>query len=157
MLHLFIVLMVCLTVNGANARAAGMAQGKFSPLSDERMQQLPPAIHKAFKAAQRRCMDDSINVRTGYLRYIKGSRGEEFVAIHFDQFGCSNRDALCSPKGCPHRVFLSRGGTFREVWRGDVLEIDMSIDSGVPSIDVDCSRDGSFCRYQMRWNGKRFR
>ena len=157
MLHLFIVLMVCLTVTGANARAAGMAQGKFSPLSDERLQQLPPAIHKAFKAAQRLCMDDAIDVRTGYLRYIIGPRGEEFIAIHFDQFRCSNSQALCSPKGCLHRVFISRAGALREVWRGNVFEIDMSIDAGVPSIDVNCSRDGLFCRHKMQWDGKRFR
>lgn len=157
MLHLLIALMVCLTATGANARASGMAQGKFSPLSNERLQRLPPVIHKAFKSAQLLCRDDTINVRTGFLRYLKGSGGEEFVAIHFDQFGCSNRDALCSPNGCLHRVFVSRGGKHREVWRGDVFEIDMSIDSGVPSVDVDCSRGGSFCRYQMQWNGKRFR
>lgn len=157
MLHLFIVFMVCLAATAANARASGMAQGKFSPLSNEHLQRLPPAIHKAFKSAQLLCRDDTINVRTGYLRYLKGSSGDEFVAIHFDQFACSNRDALCSPNGCLHRVFVSRGGKYREVWRGDVFEIDMSIDSGVPSVNVDCSRGGSFCRYQMQWNGKRFR
>lgn len=157
MLHFLIALIVCLTATGANARAAGMAQGRSSTLSYEQLQRLPPVIHKAFKAAQLVCMDDAINVRTGYLRYLKGPRGEEFIAVHFDQFGCSNREALCSPKGCPHRVFLSRGNMHREVWRGDVFEIDMSIDSGVPSIDVDCSRAGTFCRYQKQWNGKRFR
>jgi hypothetical protein len=157
MLYLLIALMVCLTATGANARAAGMAQGISSTLSYERLQRLPPVIHKAFKAAQLLCMDDAISVRAGYLRYLKGSRGEEFIAIHFDQFGCSNREALCSPKGCLHRVFLSRRGMHREVWRGDVFEIDMSIDSGVPSIDVDCSRAGTFCRYQKQWDGKRFR
>jgi hypothetical protein len=157
MLYLLIALMVCLTATGANARAAGMAQGRSSTLSYERLQRLPPVIHKAFKAAQLLCMDDAISVRAGYLRYLKGSRGEEFIAIHFDQFGCSNREALCSPKGCLHRVFLSRRGMHREVWRGDVFEIDMSIDSGGPSIDVDCSRAGTFCRYQKQWDGKRFR
>ncbi len=157
MLHFLIVVMVCLTVTGANARAAGMTQGKFSPLSDERLQQLPPEIQKAFIAAQLLCMEDAINVRTGYLRYIRGPRGEEFTAIHFDQFRCSNSQALCSPKGCLHRVFISRGGTLREVWRGDVFEIDMSIDSGVPSIDVNCSRAELFCRHKMLWDGKRFR
>lgn len=157
MSHFLIALIVCLTSTGVNARAAGTAEGKFSTLSHERLRRLPPVIHKTFKAAQFLCMDDEINVRTGYLRYLKASAGDEFVAIHFDQFGCSNRDALCSPKGCPHRVFLSRGGMHREVWRGDVFEIDMSIDSGIPSIYVDCSQAGSFCRYQKQWDGKRFR
>ena len=157
MLRLFIALMVCLTATGAMARASGLAQGRFSPLSYQSLQRLPPAIHKALKAAQLVCRDDVISVRTGFLRYLKGSMGEEFIAIHFDQFGCSNRDALCSPKGCLHRVFISRAGMPREVWRGDVFEIDMSIEAGVRSIDVDCSRGGSFCRYEMQWNGKRFR
>lgn len=157
MMRLFIALMVCLTATGAMARASGLAQGRFSPLSYQSLQRLPAAIHKAFKSAQLLCGDDAINVRTGFLRYLQGSGGEEFVAVHFDQFGCSNRDALCSPNGCLHRVFVSKGGKHREVWRGDVFEIDMSIELGVPSIDVDCSRAASFCRYQMQWNGKRFR
>jgi len=38
MLHLLIALMVCLTASGANARAAGMAQGRSSTLSYERLQ-----------------------------------------------------------------------------------------------------------------------
>lgn len=157
MLRLFIALMMCLMPTGANARASGMAQGKFSTLSYERLQRLPPAIHKAFKAAQLLCRDDAINVRTGFLRYLKGKKDVEFIAIHFDQLECLNRNALCSPNGCLHRVFVSDRGILREVWRGDVLEIDMSTESGIPSIDVDCSRRGSFCHHQMQWNGKRFR
>lgn len=157
MLRLFIALMVCLTPIGANARGSGMAQGRFSTLSYEQLQRLPPPIHKALKAAQRLCTDNAINIRTGFLRYLKGTTDEEFIAIHFDQLECFNRDALCSPNGCLHRVFVSKGGTLREVWRGDVLEIDMSTELGIPSIDVDCSRRGSFCRYRMQWNGKRFR
>ncbi|MBR2119342.1 MAG: hypothetical protein IJ935_11910 [Afipia sp.] len=62
MLHFFIVLMVCLTATAANARASGMAQGRLSTLSYERLQRLPPVIHKTFKAAQLVCMDDAINV-----------------------------------------------------------------------------------------------
>ena len=157
MLRLFIALVMCVIFTGAIARASGIAQGKFSTLSYERLQRLPPAIHRAFEAAQLLCKGDAINVRTGFLRYLKGKEGVEFIAIHFDQVECFNRDALCSPNGCLHRVFVFKGGNLREVWRGDVLEIDMSAESGIPSIDIDCSRGGSVCRHQMQWDGSRFR
>ena len=157
MLRLFIALVMCVISTGAIARASGIAQGKFSTLSYERLQRLPPAIHKALKAAQLLCRGDAVNVRTGFLRYLKGKEGVEFIAIHFDQVECFNRDALCSPNGCLHRVFVFKGGNLREVWRGDVLEIDMSAESGIPSIDIDCSRGGSVCRHQMQWDGSRFR
>ena len=157
MLRLFIALMMCVISTGAIACASGIAQGKFSTLSYERLQRLQPAIHKAFKAAQLLCRGDAINVRTGFLRYLKGKEGVEFIAIHFDQVECFNRDALCSPNGCLHRIFVSKRGNLREVWRGDVLEIDMSNESGIPSIDIDCSQRGSVCRHRMQWNGRRFR
>ena len=151
-----ITLVICLTTSDAMARAAGQAQGRLVPLASGQYSRLSPAIRSALELAKRACGDEDITVRNGFLRYLQAGR-EEFTAVHFEEIGCMKRAVLCTSSGCLHRVFVSRAGLQREVWRGNVFEIDMSIVSGVPSIEVHCGGyDHSFCR-RLIWNGSRFR
>ena len=152
-----IALMICLTTSGAMARASGQAQGRLVPLSSGQYSRLSPAIRSALEVAKRSCGDQDITVRNGFLRYLQGGMGEEFTAVHFDQIGCGNRAEVCTSSGCLHRVFVSRAGLQREVWRGNVFEIDMSIVSGVPSIEVHCGGYDHSCCRRLIWNGSRFR
>lgn len=152
-----IALMICLTTSGAMARASGQAQGRLVPLSSGQYSRLSPAIRSTLEMAKRACGDEYITVRNGFLRYLQGAPGEEFTAVHFDEIGCARRAELCSSNGCLHRVFVIRAGLQREVWRGKVSEIDMSIVAGIPSIEVHCGGyDHSRCR-RLIWNGIRFR
>jgi|UPI000785204C hypothetical protein len=152
-----IALMICLTTSAAMARASGQAQGRLVPLSPGQYSRLSPAIRSALELAKRACGDEDISVRNGFLRYLQGPVGEEFTAVHFDQIGCGNRAEVCSSSGCLHRVFVSRAGLQREVWRGNVFEIDMSIVSGVPSLEVHCGGYDHSCCRRLIWNGSRFR
>lgn len=152
-----IALMICITTSGAMARASGQAQGRLVPISSGQYSRLSPAIRSALEVVKRACGDESITVRNGFLRYLQGPVGEEFTAVHFDQIGCSKRAEICSPNGCLHRVFVSKAGQQREVWRGNVFEIDMSNVAGVPSIEVHCSGDDQRCGGRLIWNGNRFR
>lgn len=157
MSRFIIALVICLTTSGAMARASSQAQGRLVPLSSGQYSRLSPAIRSTLELAKRACGDEYITVRNGFLRYLQGGTGEEFTAVHFDQIGCGNRAEVCTSSGCLHRVFVSRAGFQREVWRGNVFEIDMSIVSGVPSIEVHGGRyDHSYCR-RLIWNGSRFR
>lgn len=152
-----LALMLCLTTSGAMARASGQAQGRLVPLSSGQYSRISPAIRSAMEMAKRSCGDEYITVRNGFLRYLQGGMGEEFTAVHFDQIGCGNRAEVCTSSGCVHRVFFSRAGVQREVWRGNVFEIDMSIVSGVPSIEVHCGGYDHSCCRRLIWNGSRFR
>ncbi len=152
-----IALMICLTTSGAMARASGQAQGQLVPLSSGQHDRLPPAIRSTLESAKRACGDEYITVRNGFLRYLQRRPGEEFTAVHFDQIGCGNRAKVCTSSGCLHRVFVSRAGLQREVWRGTVFEIDMSIVSGVPTIEVHCGGYDHSCYRRLIWNGNRFR
>ena len=151
-----IALMICITASAAMARASGQAQGRLVPLSPGQYSRLSPAIRSALELARRMCGDEYITVRNGFLRHLQAPIGEEFTAVHFDQIGCGNR-AVCSSSGCLHRVFVSRAGLQREVWRGNVFEIDMSIVSGAPSIELHCSGFDYSCGRRLIWNGSRFR
>lgn len=152
-----IAFMICLTASGAMARASGQAQGRLVPLASGQYDRLTPVIRSALESAKRKCGNEYITVRNGFLRYLPGAAGEEFTAVHFDEIGCANRAELCSPSGCLHRVFVSRAGMQREVWQGEVFEIDMSIVSGAPSIEVHCGSFNQSCRRRLIWNGGRFR
>lgn len=157
MSRIIIALMICLATSGAIARASGQAQGGLVPLSSGQYDRLSPAIRSALDLAKRACGDEYITVRNGFLRYLQGGADEEFTAVHFDQIGCRNRVEVCTSSGCLHRVFISRPGFQREVWRGNVFEIDMSIVSGVPTIEVHCGAFDHSCCRRLIWNGSRFR
>lgn len=157
MSRFIIALMICLTTSAAMARASGQAQGRLVPLTSGQYDRLSPAIRSVLESAKRACGDEYISVRNGFLRYLQGSAGEEFTAMHFDQIGCVNRGEVCAPAGCLHRVFVSRAGFQREVWQGNVFEVDMSIVSGVPSIEVHCGGFDHSCCRRLIWNGSRFR
>ena len=155
MLKFVVGLMFCLAAADAQARASGIAQGGWSNLSTEQMSRFPAAVRLALKDAQNLCGGETTRVRTGFLRYLPGSEGQEFAAIHFEHFDCSGKDLLCSTSGCLHRLFITTSGRMREIWRGNIREIDMSNENGIPSIDFDCGRGGSFCHFRRKWNGTR--
>lgn len=157
MSRIVIAFMICLMTSGAMARASGQAQGRLVPLSSNQYDRFSPAIRSALDLAKRACGNEYITVRNGFLRYLQGGTGEEFTAVHFDEIGCWKRTELCSSDGCLHRVFVSRAGLQREVWRGKASEIDMSIISGVPSIQVHCGAFDHSCCRRLTWNGSRFR
>ncbi len=157
MWRFFIALMMCLTASGAMARASGQASGRLVPLSSGQFDRLSPTIRSALDQAQRECGNEYITVRNGFLRYLPGGAGEEFTAVHFEEIGCARRAELCSADGCLHRVFVSRAGLQREVWRGKASEVDMSIVSGVPAIEVHCGAFDHSCCRRLTWNGSRFR
>lgn len=152
-----IALMICFTTSGAMARASGQAQGPLVPLSFGQYSRLSPAIRSALEEAKRACGNEYITVRNGFLRYLQGGTGEEFTAVHFNEIGCAKRAELYSSDGCLYRVFVPRAGLPREVWRGKASEIDTSIVSGVPAIEVHCGGFDHSCRRRLIWNGSRFR
>lgn len=157
MWRFFIALMICVTASGAMARASGQASGRLVPLSSGQFDRLSPVIRSALELTQRECGNEYLTVRNGFLRYLQGGTGEEFTAVHLDQIGCAKSAELCSVGGCLHRVFVSRAGLQREVWRGKASEVDMSIVSGVPAIDVHCGAFDHSCCTRLIWNGSRFR
>ena len=154
----FLAAIIALMATGAQAHSTVSPRDNWSALSSAALQRYPPAVREALRAAQKSCGGDEIRVRPGLVSYLKGSAGEEFVAVHFDKFYCLNDATLCSSEGCLHRVFVVKhGGAHREVWRGQVHEIDMSVGAGQPAKDVNCRWNASSCDHQMMWSGNRFR
>ena len=139
-------------ISSASALSSMGGRNDWSTLSAERLQQLPSQISAAIYAAQKACGEDEPRIRTGFLRYLKVQDGKEFVSLHFDQFRCARSSALCNSAGCLHRVFVSnRRQQAREVWRGQVYEIDMDDHAGRAIVNIRC---GDSCASRLRWNGR---
>jgi hypothetical protein len=157
MLRGFLAATIALVATGAQAHNTVSPRDNWSALSTA-LQRYPLAVREALRAAQTRCGGDEIRVRPGLVSYLKSPAGEKFVAVHFDKFYCLNDTTRCSSEGCLHRVFVAKhGSALREVWRGQVHDIDMSVGTGQPAITVNCRWGASSCDRQMMWSGRRFR
>src|ERR1700736_2402041 len=127
-LRSFLAAIIALVATGAQAYSTVSPRDNWSALSSAALRRYPPAVREALRAAQKSCGGDEIRVRPGLVSYSKSPAGEEFVAVHFDKFYCLHEATLCSSEGCLHRVFVAKyGNALREVWRGQVHEIDMSV------------------------------
>jgi hypothetical protein len=155
MLCYILIIMLAFTAADARARSAGFTLNNWSVLSLRRLNGLPPPLRASIEKAQHLCSEEDIRVRNGYLRYLIDPSGDEVVTINFDQFHC-NSAALCSSQGCLHRVFVSHGGNYREVWQGIVREIDMEVNSGHVLLHISCeSTQQTHCPRELRLTGKR--
>ena len=152
---LLIAIALVAASTGANAFSSSSSRGRWSNLTTEHMRQLPPGVRAAILNAQKICGEETASVRNGFLRYLKETNGDEFIALHFDQFNCQNRSALCTATGCLHQIFVARRGVaHHEVWRDHVQEIDMTNETGRMSANVECSGEGRRCATVLRWNGR---
>jgi hypothetical protein len=149
-----VIALVALSID-ANAFSSVEPGGGWSNLRTQRLQQLPSVVRAEILKAQKLCGGDSIDVRNGFIRYLKDGRGNDFIALHFDQFRCRNRSALCTSTGCLHKIFAAQDGlSHREVWRDHVQEVGMTNEAGRMSVDVDCGREGRYCASTLHWNGR---
>jgi hypothetical protein len=124
-------------------------------LTTQRLQQLPSIVRAEILGAQKACGEESMIVRSGLIRYLKDVHGDEFIALHFDQFHLASRSALCTSTGRLHKLFVARDGlAHREVWHDYVQEVEMTNETGQMSVGVECGREGRYCATMLRWNGR---
>ena len=145
-MRIFLAAIIALVATGAQAYSTVSPRDNWAALSSAALRRYPPAVREALRAAQKSCGGEEIRVRPGLVSYLRTPVGEKFVAVHFDKFYCRHEAALCSSEGCLNRVFIAKhGSAYREVWRGQVHEIDMSVGAGPPAIKVKCRWNGSSC------------
>jgi hypothetical protein len=155
MLKLTFALAFCLAAADAQGRASGVAQGGWSKLSAAQMHRLPQAVRLALHRAKVVCGANTIRFRTGFVTYLPIPDGRQLITIHFEDVECDN-GKLCAPAGCLHRVLFSSadGKVQRDIWRGNVREINTAFFAGSLRIGIDCSQGGSSCSRHLKWNDK---
>lgn len=76
-----------------------------------------------------------------------------FVALHFDDFRCRNKTALCGAAGCLHEVYVSTKGRYRRVLAVHAYDIQLSSFRDQALLEL---RDVNGSSRILRWNGRQF-
>lgn len=149
-----------LAMTGAAALAAllpmthsATARGGFAserPWAPEHIERLPPDIRKAVLRQARAC--GSKAAAAHYFSVSIESDGTEFVSLHFEDFACANRTAICNGAGCLHQVYLKSASHHRLVFATYADDVKLTNDG--PRVGLEVSRRGVVQQFQ--WNGKRF-
>lgn len=126
----------------------GLAQDRWNPAH---LRNLPPDILAIVQKWDAAC-GGSIAAAQQFALYLTVS-GVEFVALHFDDFRCSNKSVHCGTTGCLHEVYVSNKGRYRRVLTVHARDIRLLHDRNAAVVEIS-DIDGGI--RHLRWNGRRF-
>ena len=135
--------------------ALGQAEGRGSsggenPWSAEHVGGLPADIRSAVDVRARAC--GNAPAARHYFSTSITAGGRLFRSLHFEDFACGNRAAVCRADGCLHEVYLESNGRYRRVFSTYAGDMKMDSEGGVLVIEVTGGRSSG--RY--RWDSNRF-
>jgi hypothetical protein len=135
-----------LTSGQASARGS-MATER--PWASEHIEGLPADIRRDIVARERACGNAA--AAGHYFSVSIEAGGRRFVSLHFEDFVCANRAAVCNSGGCLHEVYLESGGRHRLVFSVRARDVKMT-DGAAAGLEVNYGTSNRF----FRWNGARF-
>lgn len=127
------------------------ARGSFAtenPWASEHIEGLPADIRRGIFARARAC--GSTAAAGHYFSVSIEAGGRRFVSLHFEDFACADRAAVCNG-GCLHEVYLESRGRHRLVFSVRARDLKMT-DGGAAGIEVNYGTSSQF----FRWDGTRF-
>ena len=126
------------------------SSGGENPWSAEHVGGLPADIRSAVDARARACGNAA--AARHYFSTSITVGGRLFRSLHFEDFACGNRVAVCRADGCLHEVYLESNNHYRRVFSTYAGDMKMSSEAGVLVIEVTGGRSSG--RY--RWDSNRF-
>jgi hypothetical protein len=140
----------CLIGLPPSASARGStAQDPWNPAH---LANLPPEIRLQVRKWEGMC-GAPIAAARGFALYLT-TPSTHFVALHFDDFQCRNREAVCDVSGCLHEVYVAVRGRYRKVLALRAPDVRLVRESDAALLEIQ-DRSGSAPRI-LRWNGSRF-
>lgn len=100
----------------------------------EHINALPPDMLRAAIGRARACGNAA--AATHYFSTSITVRGRVFRSLHFEDFACDNRAAVCNASGCLHEIYLESHGHYRLVFGTFVRDLTMSSDRGAVMLEV---------------------
>jgi hypothetical protein len=141
------LLAACYAAGPVNARGGS---GGENPWSAEHVGGLPPDIRSAVDARARGC--GNAPAARHYFSTSITVGGRLFRSLHFEDFACSNRAAVCRAEGCLHEIYVEGNGHYRRVFSAYAGDMKMGSEGGVLVIEVAGGRSSG--RYW--WDSNRF-
>ena len=129
--------------------ARGSTSGE-NPWSVEHVGGLPADIRSGVDARARACGDTP--AARHYFSTSITAGGRLFRSLHFEEFACGNRAAVCTVDGCLHEIYLESKGRYRRVFSTYAGDMKMGSEGGVLVIEVTGGKSSG--RY--RWDSNRF-
>jgi hypothetical protein len=143
---------ICLLAAMIDMQAVAAARGgsaSENPLAAEHIDSLPADLRRAIVTRARACGNKAAAAH--YFSVSIDAGGRRFVSLHFEDFVCANRAAVCIADRCLHEVYLESHGRYRLVFSTHASDLKL-INDGAVGIEVS---DGT-SRQLFRWNGRRF-
>ncbi len=142
----------------ANVSSTTIARGGLrleDPWASHHVDGLPPEVRRNVMKEERVC--GPARAQHYFSRSLSPSSSRyKFISLHFEEFGCDNRSAICGRSGCLHQVYASSGTGYRLVFSGYVDELELKVIDGEAAIETSCSYSGDKCSLIRFWNGARF-
>lgn len=120
------------------------------PWASEHIEGLPADIKRRIVALERGCGNAAAAAH--YFAVSIEAGGQRFLSLHFEEFACRNRAAVCNGNGCLHEIYAEARGRYRIVFSKKALDVRMTNDRGIAEIEV-LQRD---TKVRYRWNGRSF-
>jgi hypothetical protein len=127
---------------------SGVAQDPWNPAH---LEMLPPEIRTDVLKWNAVC-GDSVAAAQRFALYLSVPNAR-FVALHFDDFRCRNRTALCGTAGCLHEVYVSTKGRYWRVLAVQAYDVRLSSFQNQVLLEL---WDANGNTQMLRWNGRRF-
>jgi hypothetical protein len=147
--HLF-ALVVCLASTAAIEIAAARGMGQEHPYAADHIEGLPSDVRRAVLSHERACGGKA--AATHYFSVSISTPTRSFLSLHFEDFSCPNRAALCTAAGCLHEIYAGRGDAYRRVFSVYAEDVRLTNIGGIAGLEV--RRGGAAQIYQ--WNGSGF-
>jgi len=144
------------SLGGLSEAGARGGLGLEDPWAAEHIRELPRDVRSNLTRHEPAC--GSSRALHSFARYLSHTGAKpQFVALHFELFGCNDRAQVCTASGCLHQVYSAVGSGYRLVFSGYVEELELKIVNGAPAIDISCTPAALHCRRTLLWNGHGFR
>jgi len=141
-------LLMSLQASGQSAARSGMATER--PWASEHIEGLPADIRRRIVALERVCGNAAAAAH--YFAVSIEAGGQRFVSLHFEEFACGNRAAVCNGNGCLHEIYAESRGRYRIVFSRKALDVRMTNAGGIAGLEVSQPNT----KETYRWNGRGF-
>lgn len=129
------------------------ARGGFAaehPMAAEHIDALPTEIRRQIFKHEQACGSKASAAH--YFAVSIESGGQKFISLHFEDFVCAKRAAVCGVDGCLHEVYAEFRGRYRLVFSAHASDVKMTNDGGVVRLKIE---NGISTR-DFKWNGRTF-
>ena len=119
------------------------------PYAAEHIDLLPGDIKRSLQSLERSCGKQ--DTAAHYFSTTIAAGELLFRSLHFEDFACGRREAVCRFNGCLHEIYLEWGGRSRRVFSAYVSDVKLINIGDTIGLEITGGR-----HTKLVWNGHAF-